>query len=153
TNRLVTLRGDFALPETQHDATRRLVALLRLEDARCAQHGLRLGPVLRGRKLHDQLRAPAPLDPAHADALLLELGADQVSLASDVRLERLVDIDAEHEVDAALQVEAQVDRLLRWVEKPGGSDDDRDDDPDPERQIPAHQPPDSLSPDMDAMRP
>src|SRR5262249_4569549 len=151
TNGLVALCGDLTLAETQDHPTRRLVALLRLEHARRPEHVLCLGPVLRRRQLHNQLRTSAPLDPADADALLLELGADQVPLAPDKRLECLVDIDAKHEMDAALQVEAQVDRFLRWVEEPGGSDDDRDDDPDPERQIPAHQPPDSFSPDTDAM--
>ena len=58
----------------------------------------------------------------------------------------MVDVDAEHEVEAALEIEAEIDGLLGWVEQPRADGDDHHDQPDAKPEVPAHQEPDSLSP-------
>src|SRR5262249_13019087 len=112
---LVALRGDLARAQCQDHSTRRLIALLGIEDTHGAEDVLRLGPGLWGRQLYHQFRASSTIDATYADPLLFQLRAQHVTLASDVRLESLVDIDAKHEVDAALQVQSEVDGLLGGI--------------------------------------
>src|SRR6266542_708731 len=146
-------RRDLFRPERQHHAAGRLIGLLHLEAALVAEHALRVIPGLRRGQLHDELGAAPALDAAHADALLLQVGAHGVALALHLGLERLVHVHAEHEVDAALQVQPEVDRLLRRIEAPGGDGEDGHDDGDAERELLAHQLPASLLPGAVTMRP
>src|SRR6266545_3754309 len=143
-HREVPERGDLLRPERQHHAARRLIGLLDLEPPRLAEHALRVVPGLGRRELDHEVGGAAPLDAARADPLLLQLATDRVALPLRLGLERLVHVHAEHEVNATLQVQPQVDRLLRRVEVPDGAHDDGHDDPDAERQMLAHQLPASL---------
>src|SRR5262249_19586632 len=144
---------DLARPEDQHDAARRLVGFLRLEDPDVGEDALGVLP-LRGRgELDGQLGGAAALDARDGDALPLELAADGVAGAVDLGGQRLVHLDAQHEVDAALEIEAEVDGPLRRVEEPRRQGDDGHHDGDARTEAPAHQPPESFSPHAGTMRP
>src|SRR5262249_6360109 len=124
-----------------------------VEDPDLPEDSLGVVPRLRRGKLDGQFGASAALESADADALLCEVGADRIAGALDLSLEGLVHVDAEHQMDAALQVQPQVDRLPWRVEVPRRHEDDDDDDPDAEPEVLAHQPTDSLSPVGVTMRP
>ena len=149
----VSQGGDLARLHRQDGAPGRLVAFLHLEATLLPQHGLRVGPGLRRGELDDELGGAAALDLGHADALFFEAVAHRVAHPIYLGLDRLVDVHAQHEVDAALEVEAEVDALAGRVEVPDRDGDHRDDDADAEGQILPHQFDESLSPETFTMRP
>src|SRR5205814_8143760 len=90
-------------------------------------------PRLRGGQLDHEQRETVAGDALGADAAPLQRRLEILGRAVGLAGHVLVRLDAEHEVDAPLQVEAEVDRLLRRVQVPEGTeeDDEADDGPSP----------------------
>ena len=112
--------GDVPLAHGEGEAPGRLVPLADVEGAELAGHRQRVVPAGDVRQLdHDAAESCAgdSLD-AHALALeaALEILGGPLGLGADV----LVDLHPEDQVDAALQVEPQIDRLARRVQVPEG---------------------------------
>src|SRR5262249_49410955 len=101
--------------------------------------GQRVVPVLRRGQLDDDHAAALAGDAADTDALALEIRLQILGGAVRLAGDGLFGLDPENEMDAALQVEAEVDRLLRRIHVPEGADDDGGDegdpDPDPSRHL------------------
>ncbi len=111
--------GRLARLQRHHDPAGRLVRLLALEVAQdLADGGERRVPALGRADLDHELGGAASLDLGDRDALLVELGPDAVARPFHLRLHRLGHVDAQHQVDAALQIEPEVDGLARRVEEP-----------------------------------
>ena len=130
--------GDLAGPVGEDGPPRRRIALATSKAPNSREHRLRRRPRLGRGELDQELAGAAALDPGHGHALLLERGAETVGGALDLDRQGLVEIDAEDEVDASLEVEAEVHGLLRRVEVPDGGCDHRQDDADPHPELSAH---------------
>src|SRR5205814_10212149 len=72
------------------------------------------------------------------DAAALERGREVLRRAVGLVGHVLVGLDAEDEVDPALQVESEVDRLLRRVQIPERTEEHDENDDDARPQIPRH---------------
>ena len=137
-DRVVAQPVDHTLAHHELEAPRGLVLVAPLEVLQLGRRGQGVVPALRARQLDDHRRVALAREALDRDALALERGLEilggTVGLARDV----LVGLDAEHEVDAALQVEAEVDRPRRRVEVPAGHDDHDGDEDRPRREVPRH---------------
>ena len=127
----------LALRHREREPRGGLVRALHLQGAELASGRERVVPPLRGRELHGELAALAG-HARDADALALKGGLEVLGGALELVLDRLVDLDAEHEMDAALQIEAQIDALLRRVHVPERSQDSGNHDADPKPEVPRH---------------
>src|SRR5882762_3356231 len=72
------------------------------------------------------------------EALALERALEILGRAVGLTRDVLVGFDAEHEVDPALQIEPEVDRLLRREQIPDGGGHDDEDERDAKTEVPRH---------------
>jgi hypothetical protein len=125
--------------ERQHHAAGGLIGFLPVEDGQDLVGRLhRRVPALRGGKLEDELGGAAPLDPRDADPALLQLGLRGVPRPLDLRFDGLVHVHAEDEMDAPLEIQAQVDRLGGRVQVPHRHRDDDGDEGDADSELTTH---------------
>ena len=125
--------------ERQHHAAGGLIGFLPVEGGQDLVGRLhRRVPALRRGELEDELGGAAPLDPRDADAALLQLGLRGVPRPLDLGFEGLVHVHPEDQMDAPLEVQAQVDRLGGRVQVPDRHRDDDDDESDADSELTAH---------------
>src|SRR5262249_23841829 len=136
--------ADLRLDHHELAAAGRLVLVAPREGGEFGHRGERIVPRLRAGQLHPDRRGAFARDPRDADALaferLLDVFRRTVGLAGDV----LVRLDAQHEVNAALQIEAEVESAPQWVQVPdrGGHAEEHDGDaPGGPRGPPSRPPP------------
>ncbi len=165
--------SDLARAHGEDDSARRLIRLLGLEGCELGHRGLGRAPRLGRGQLHHQLGGTAPLDALDGHAALLQRGARAGGRPLHLRLQRLVEVDAQDEMDAALEVEPEIDgrgqesplargemaaveqRLQegRRVEIDERAHDDDGHDADPQPEVSRHQALPSFSPAAGTMRP
>jgi len=116
----------------------RLVVVAPLERLELRDDGPGVVPGLRVRQLDLDRGGPVARDPLDGDALALERRLEilghAIGLAGDVPL----GLDAQHEVDSALQIEPEIDRALERVQIPHGHGDDDQHERDAQAEVLRH---------------
>src|SRR5881296_1673643 len=122
----------------QPEAPGRLVLVAAIERLELVGHRERVVPRLRRGQLDDDRGQPLAGDAPGGDTAPLQRSLEVLRRAVGLAGHVLVGLDAEHEVDAALQVEAEVDRLLRRIQIPEGTEEDDEDDGGAGPEVPRH---------------
>ena len=130
--------GHEAGTHGEREAPRRLVLVADLEVLKLGGHRQRVVPRLRRRQL--DRHGARPLDGGAPDghASTIQRRLEVLGGALGLGGQGLVGVDPQHEMNAALQVEAEIDPFLRRVEKSEGRERDDDDQADPEPQTSRH---------------
>ena len=88
----------------------------RLKNTEGVEHeGFNLTPRLFVVDHHDKLVQVAPFDPLVDDILVPQLGFDAIEQRVDATLHRLVDLDTQHQVHPALQIETEMNGIERLL--------------------------------------
>src|SRR4029434_5431026 len=98
------------------EPARVLVVVATLERLELRGHRERVVPRSGVRELHHERAVALTRDALGGDALALERGLEVFGGTLGLVRDRLGRVDAQHQVNAALEVEAEVDALLRRVE-------------------------------------
>ena len=130
---------DLGIGEHELEGPGGRVLVAAQEPSELVRRGQRVVPVLGRGELDGDRGTALAGDAGNADALALEGGLQILGRPIGLAGDGLVGLHAQDQMDASLEVEAEVDRFLRRVEVPERPQDDdgndRDPDPDPSRHL------------------
>src|SRR5262249_18025873 len=138
TDRVVAQLADPTIAHHETEATGRLILIAHVERIELRHDGPGVVPRLRVRQLDRDRGIPFTRDPLDGDPLALERALEVLGGAVGLARDVAIGLDAEHQMDTALEIQPEIDRALRRIQVPDRDGDDGDDEADAYPKVPRH---------------